>query len=197
VPAHRTRLATGEVHISGDLVAYQLRVSGYDLAVALGMETDLATPVPAAAFERRRAALERYLTERLVVTTGDSRCVADSPLLDDADLPEDLVLVLRYHCPEAVGHLGIRYGLFFDLDPAHRSVGRVVLPGRDEPFVFDTAHRWLDVDVTAAPSAPRRPAAGRSRSATSSSPRPHRYLTPAGRAAAAASAFLKSASVNP
>ncbi|HSF05183.1 MAG TPA: hypothetical protein VLG10_05270, partial [Methylomirabilota bacterium] len=148
--AHQTHLATGEVHISGDLVAYRLRVSGHDLAVALGVETDLVTPVPAAVFESRRATLEHYLAARLAVTSGDAPCVADSPLLDDADQPEDLVLVLRYHCPEAVARLSIHYDLFFDLDPGHRSVGRVLLRGGDEPFVFDHSHRRLDVDVRAA-----------------------------------------------
>ncbi|MGH7312383.1 MAG: hypothetical protein ACREJV_04355, partial [Candidatus Rokuibacteriota bacterium] len=133
--AHKTNLATGEVHISADLVAYRLRISAHDLAVALGIETDLITPVPLAAFESRRATLERYLAERLMITAEGSPCVADSPLLDDADTPEDLVLVLRYHCPQPVARLGIQYGLFFDLDPTHRSVGRVVLRGRDEPFV--------------------------------------------------------------
>ena len=151
--AHKTNLATGEVRVSGGEVIYRLRVSAHDLAVALGIETDLVAAVPAATFESRREALARYLQERLVVLGEKRQCAAAAPALDYALLPEDLLITLRYDCPAPVVRLGIRYALFFDLDPTHRSLGRVILPRRAEPFVFDRSLTALDIDVTAATGA--------------------------------------------
>lgn len=160
-PAYETSLATGEVHVSGALVAYRLHVSAHDLAVALGIQTDPVRPVPATAFDRRRAALAGYLRDRVAVTAQGALCTRQPPILDDSELPESVVLVLRFDCPARVTRLGLRYGLFFDLDPSHRAVGRVVLRGRDEPFVFDRSLRRLDVDVTTAPAPPRSERLGR------------------------------------
>ena len=53
--AHRTNLATALVTVAGDEVHYRLSVSAHDLAVALGIATDLTTPLPASAFETRGA----------------------------------------------------------------------------------------------------------------------------------------------
>jgi hypothetical protein len=125
-------------------------VSAHDLAVALDIETDLVTPVPRRAFEDGRNALARYLAERLVITAQGAPCAMAGPALDLSALPADLIIGLRYDCPAPVMRLGVRYGLFFDLDPGHRSLGKVVLGGRREAFVFDRSFRQLDLDVGAA-----------------------------------------------
>ncbi len=44
--AHRTNLTTAEVTVAAETVNYRLTVSAHDLAVALGIETDLIAPVP-------------------------------------------------------------------------------------------------------------------------------------------------------
>jgi hypothetical protein len=145
--AHASSLATGEVHISADLVAYRLRVAARDLAAALGIVTDATSPMPAAAFDDRRSALARYLAERLRVFAQGEPCTADAPLLDDGEASGELVLVLRYRCPEPVARLRLQYGLFFEVDPTHRSRGHVMLRSREAPFTFDHSHRWLEVDI--------------------------------------------------
>lgn len=147
--AHKTSLATGQLRVSGAEIVYRLQLSAHDLAVALGIETDLTSPVPRGAFEARAESLARYLDERLVVTAQGRRCVSASPALDDARLPEEVVVHLRYDCPAPVVRLGLRYRLFFDLDPTHRSLGRVILRGGDEPFVFDRSLTFFELDVTA------------------------------------------------
>jgi hypothetical protein len=129
-------------------------VSAHDLAVALDIETDLITPVPRGAFDDRREHLTRYLAARLIVTAQGRPCRPAEPELSYERLPEDMVIVLRYECPAPVSRLGIRYGLFFDLDPTHRSLGRVELAGRSEPFVFDRSLAVLDVEAGGAGQAP-------------------------------------------
>lgn len=136
--------------MQGAWVESRLRLSAHDLAVALGIETDLVRPVPLAAFEGRRAELERYFGERLAVAAQGAPCPLRAVSLDGAGLPENLLVVTRHECPAPVSRLGVGYGLFFDLDPTHRAVGGVLLAGRDEPFVFDRSLTRLDLDVVVA-----------------------------------------------
>ena len=62
--SHRTNLTTGILMIDGGRVTFDLVVTPHDLTVALGIETDLAFPVPRAAFEAQRDALASYLHGR-------------------------------------------------------------------------------------------------------------------------------------
>lgn len=133
-----------------------MRVSAHDLAVALGIETDLVTPLPRAAFQARRAVLARYLRERLQVAADGVPCAPGEPAIDWSPPPEDLALTLPFTCPAPARRLAVAYGLFFDLDPAHRSLGRLVLPGGEEPVVFDRSFTRLEVDTAGAPALPAR-----------------------------------------
>jgi hypothetical protein len=137
------------VRVAGAQITYRLRVSAHDLAVALDIATDFVTPIARAAFESRRPLLERYLAERITVAAGDRSCRPAPAVLEGAPLTDDLVIVLRYDCPVPVRRLAIRYGLFFDLDPGHRSLGRVVFAGREAPVVFDRSLRHLDLEAGA------------------------------------------------
>jgi hypothetical protein len=128
---------------------YRLRLSAHDLAVALDIETDLVAPVPRSAFDSRQDALQRYVADRLVVTAQAMPCVL-APLVLDASLSmDDVLLVLHYRCPAPVVRLGINYGLFFDLDPAHRSLGRIHAAGAEEPFVLDRSLTRVTFEVGA------------------------------------------------
>jgi hypothetical protein len=117
--------------------------------VALGIETDLVSPVPPAAFDRRAEELTGYLHERLLVTAGGRLCVLAPPEVDYSRLPEEIVLLLRYDCGARIARFGLRYLVFFDLDPTHRNLGRVILPQREESFVFDRSFTFLELDVAA------------------------------------------------
>lgn len=151
--AHRTSLAISKVSVSGDEVLYRLSVSAHDLAVALGIETDLVSPVPQSAFESETGALTRYLQERLRITSAGVRCAPQTPAVDYTRLPENLLLSIVFVCPDAVRRLGIDYGLFFDIDPRHRGLGRLVLPDAEEEFLIDrslTRLEWtIDQPATA------------------------------------------------
>lgn len=146
--AHKTNLTIAEVGVSHERVSYRLHVSAHDLAVALGIETDLVTPVPRTAFEGRKDTLARYLSERLTVLAQGGRCLSESPAVDYSRLPESLVVDLNYTCAKPVERLTISYGLFFDIDPTHRSLGRVIFPGGHEEFLFDRFLTRLELDVS-------------------------------------------------
>jgi len=145
--AHRTNLSAAEVTVAGTRVDNRLNVSPHDLAVALGIETDLVAPVPQSAFETRRAQLEHYIAARLVVTAQGAPCLPGPVELDYAGLPDELVIATSFQCPAAVRDLSITYLLFFDIDPRHRGIGRLVLPDGAEEFLFDRSMTTLEVAV--------------------------------------------------
>jgi len=149
--AHKTSLTAAEITVSGKNVAIQLKVSAHDLAVALGIETDLVTAVPRAVFEERSAELNRYLRERLSILAQSTPCPSKAPAVDYSFLPDDLLLIVDYNCPEPVDHLAINYLLFFDIDVSHRSLGRLILPGGEEQFLFDRSLTHFELEVAKPP----------------------------------------------
>jgi hydrogenase/urease accessory protein HupE len=146
--AHKTSLTAAEVTASGKQVAFRLRVSAHDLAVALGIETDLITPVSKAAFAERAEALARYLRARLAILAQNTPCSSSPPKVDYTHLPEELVLIADYTCSEPLERLTIDYLLFFDIDPTHRSLGRIILPSGEEQFLFDRTLTRLEFETT-------------------------------------------------
>ncbi len=145
--AHRTNLTTAEVAVAAETVDYRLTVSAHDLAVALGIETDLIAPVPRASFEARRDQLTRYLGTRLAVANQGVPCAPGSPDVDYSSLPDRLAIAAPYQCSSTIERLSITYLLFFDIDPKHRSLGRLVLPAGEQEFLFDRAMTTLEVAV--------------------------------------------------
>ena len=107
----------------------------------------MVAPVPRDAFEARRSELDRYLAPRLLVKGDGARCTAEPAGMDYARLPSKLVIGLSYRCAQPIENLSITYLLFFDIDPKHRSLGRLVLPAGEEEFLFDRTMTTLEVTV--------------------------------------------------
>lgn len=145
--AHKTSLTTSQITVSGSQAAVRLKVSAHDMAVALGIETDLIAPVPQSAFEQRAELLGRYLKQRFSIQAQSRPCPPLPLQVDYSLLPEDLLLLSDYDCAQRISHLSITYLLFFDIDPAHRSIGRILLSGGQEQFLFDRSLTRLELTV--------------------------------------------------
>jgi hydrogenase/urease accessory protein HupE len=103
--------------------------------------------VSRAEFEERTEVLGRYLRERLAVQAQKMRCSAKSPAINYSFLPNDLLITIDYDCHAPVERLVISYALFFDIDPTHRSLGRLILPVGEEQFLFDRSLTRLEIEV--------------------------------------------------
>ena len=128
-----------------------LTVSAHDLAVAVGIETDLIAPVPRAQFEGRAAAIDGYIRQRLTVHGDDQVCPVDALAIDYARLPQDIVVRLAFRCPTAAEWLFISYLVFFDIDANHRGIGVIDTGAGREQFLFDPAITEIEVEVAAPP----------------------------------------------
>ncbi len=153
--AHRTNLTTGTLTVDGSHVTFDLEVSPHDLAVALGIETDLLAPVPRAEFEARRDALTDYMRARLRIEDDGAPCPLEAMAADYADLPDTLTLRMTYICAKAPDWVVVTYRLFFDIDPEHRSLGKLVTTAGEEAFLFDRTLTTLELEIGApAPQLP-------------------------------------------
>jgi hypothetical protein len=157
--AHRTSLAGLEITVEARAVSSVLTLSTHDLAVALGIETDLVAPIPLDAFEARRADLRAYLARRLRVAAQDGSCSLAEVALGLERLPDELVLRLVHRCGAPIDSLALGYLLFFEIDAGHRALGRIVLPnGVEEEVLFDRGLTAVELEI----ARPRvRPAWGR------------------------------------
>jgi hydrogenase/urease accessory protein HupE len=152
VLAHKTSLTAAQITVSGKQAAVQLKVSAHDLAVALGIETDLITPVPRAAFEARFKQINLYLRQRLSILAQNSPCPPQPVTVDFSLLPENLLLSVVYGCPQRIEQLKVNYLLFFDIDFTHRSLGRLIFPGGEEQFLLDRSLTSFELEVVQPPN---------------------------------------------
>ena len=152
--AHKTNLSTSAIEVRGRDVSYVLTVSAHDLAVAVGIETDLIAPLPRAEFEGRAAAIDGYIRQRLTIHGDDRVCPPDPIAIDYARLPQDLIFRLTFRCPAAFDRLLVSYLVFFDIDANHRGIGVIDTGTGREQFLFDPAITEIEVEV-AAPLSPK------------------------------------------
>lgn len=157
--AHKTNLTTGRIVVDGAELRYRLHVSAHDLAVALDIPTDFATPIPADRFAARRDPLVEYLDEKLAVVGDGRRCPRAGLDLDYSKLPDGVVLDLVFRCPAAPSRIRIAYRLFFGVDPGHRALGTIDAGRGPEEYLLDRA--FADIEVSVAEAGPSLTSFGR------------------------------------
>lgn len=154
--AHKTNLTRGVVQIDGATVTYALTFSPHDIAVAAGMKTDFKTPLTVADFAPNLEELTDYMSGRLSIETETGICASEISTSGDA-LPENFLVTLTARCAAPPRQLTIHFLVFFfDVDPRHRSIGRLILPaGGEEEFLFDAQVTEYTTEIAQpAPPAP-------------------------------------------
>ncbi len=149
--AHRTNLSTSVVKIDGRQVSYRLAVSAHDLAVAVGIETDLIAPVPRDALAAREADIRRYIGDRLRLEGNGERCIEKSSTIDLENLPDTVILRLAHVCPPGSTVVRLSYTVFFDIDANHRALGSIDAGGGPQEFLFEPGLNDIEVAVEGPP----------------------------------------------
>ena len=148
--AHQTNLTSAEVSVAGPLVTYRLTVSAHDLAVAVGIPTDLVTPLPIREFALRRDAIAAYLQSGLLVDGDAGPCAPEEPEFDFVDFPLNLDLIVTFDCAAPIARLEVTYLLFFEIDDSHRALGNLRQGERKIPFAFDAGTTEAAFDLSGA-----------------------------------------------
>lgn len=148
--AHQTSLARATVDVAADRVSFTVTVSAHDLAVAVGLPTDLRTPIPAHELERAESRIEAYIRSGLTAHFDGAACERLF-ILGLAGLPETVTLRTEWSCDRGVATLRFEYRLFFEIDPAHRALGEINAEGRTpEEFLIDAGFTSLVIDNASA-----------------------------------------------
>lgn len=109
-----------------------------DLEYAIGLDADGNGEITWGELQARQAAVAAYALARLQIHAGDRACAlqATEQLVDEhSDGTYAVIRFAGWDCPPS-GRLMIRYGLFFDLDPTHRGLARIVASEVTQTAVF-------------------------------------------------------------
>jgi hypothetical protein len=145
--AHRTNISISQVRVEGAAVGYRLVVSAHDLAVAVGIETDLVTPLPRDAFAAREREVASYIAERLRISSEDRECRSPAPVIGYARLPQEVVFDLDFRCPSPVATLVIDYNVFFEIDERHRALGAIHTTAGTQEFLLDATLKRIALPI--------------------------------------------------
>ncbi len=149
--AHRTSLTRSEIVVNEKTVLFVLRATIHDMAVAVGMKTDLVSPIPKARFEKNKARIFAYFNRGISVQAQGLACAARVTTLDYAAMPDDIQVIGVFDCPQNVVDLTVGYRLFFEIDKVHRGLARIMLPEGAEEFVFDRNLTTIDLYIPPRP----------------------------------------------
>lgn len=149
--AHKTSLSKSAVIWESARPSWKIHVSAHDLAVALGIETDLITPLPSALFQAKKMPLEAYFLKHLALEDGrGTPCKNTDTTFKLSSLPEEVVVLMTFSCSEstedAPQSLMLKSTLFLEIDNTHRMLGQLKAFGRQEDFILaqDTPEFWAE-----------------------------------------------------
>ncbi len=120
-----------------------------DLEYALGLDADADGRITWGELQARGESVAAYALARLSVRTAQGACgvAAGRPQVARHSDGAYTVLPLELTCPDK-GALTVDYRLFFDLDPSHRGLLRIVMADGELTRVLGPGQPSITVDVT-------------------------------------------------
>jgi hypothetical protein len=100
-----------------------------------------------------KQAIFRFITDDVRITAGEEFCNmaagGDALSLVSGESARALRVALQVQCPAATeaGNFRLRYGLFFDANPAHRALLRVTGEASDQVYLLTSDNRELRLTV--------------------------------------------------
>lgn len=145
--AHPLGYGRSILRVADSHVEYRLECSSHDLALALGIDTDLETPVPVNVFRERREDLRRYISAGVRVLSDDAVCPLRDMVVGAKAQSDWIVVSLTYRCTGPVGRLRLGYRLFFEQDPDHQNVVVVHASSGQQRALIDGGYADLEFEL--------------------------------------------------
>ena len=142
--AHQSSLAYSTLIVDGADLDFAIQMANTDLFQAVGIERD--RPVTRDEVLAGRDRLFAWLAANLRIEQRAAACPARPVGLEFLDKLDGFFVTarLRFHCPGPIESPGsearLTYDLFFDLDPRHQGVARVLYGSSDDT---DQAHEQI------------------------------------------------------
>jgi hydrogenase/urease accessory protein HupE len=141
--AHQASVVYSELVAEGRTLHYTFQISNADLYEAVGVGRD--RPVARDEVARASGRVLAYLAARVTVENASLPCEAVPEGLTLADKADGFFAVaqIEYRCKRTLADVVVRYDLFFDVDPRHQGLARVVVNGQTSEHVFRDGAREL------------------------------------------------------
>lgn len=138
VLAHKPSDSYVALTVSGADVKGQWDISLRDLDYAIGLDRDDDGAITWDELRTRQAEIAAYALARLELKRGEKTCVLQPGglLVDRHSDGAYAALRVAGSCNHGVGGVTVRYNLFFDLDPQHRGLMRLVTDGVTHTAIF-------------------------------------------------------------
>ena len=127
--AHKPSDSYLSLDLTGDIPTGQWDIALRDLEYALGIDTNGDGVITWSELRTRHQAITHYVLARLQIQAGAASCIIQPTqhLLDEHSDGVYNVLRFTLDCPLKAS-LNLDYQLFFDLDPTHRGLLRIIYP---------------------------------------------------------------------
>jgi hydrogenase/urease accessory protein HupE len=146
--AHTTSISYADFRVTDQRLSYTLEVSPHDLAGLVGLAGPQESLVALETFVTAQSRLADAMRQGIVVENDGMACPATSVELDAASYPDMLRLTTSYTCAAPPGRLAIVFQLFFNLDPAHKHLGKVQYQDHIETFLLTADRREFAIDIS-------------------------------------------------
>ncbi|MEP6695052.1 MAG: DUF6702 family protein, partial [Chloroflexota bacterium] len=140
--AHANSVSYAEFSVDGRVLHGVLRVPIDDVDLLLRLDRDLDGQVSVAELDAAREVLRGYLAKHVRVTVNGGTV---TPTFDrfsvwrDASAFQYVESAVSYEATRAIEQLAIHTDLLTELYPAHQTLGRIRVSGRDERFTFQSS----------------------------------------------------------
>lgn len=120
-----------------------------DLDYAIGLDMNDNGDITWGELRERQAAVYAYALSRLSIAENGHNCQlkAEDMLVNDHSDGHYAVLKFQALCAEAPEKLSIAYRLFFDLDPQHRGLLRLVRHEITDTAIFSPEHKNFEIPL--------------------------------------------------
>ncbi len=136
--AHKPSDSYLTLQVQGNTVEGQWDIALRDLNFALGLDANANGEITWGEVRAKQSEIAAYALSRLNLSSAHQACpaVATKYLIDDHTDGAYAVLRFRATCPQAAQNLSVRYGLFFDIDPQHKGLLRLIYGGQSRTAIF-------------------------------------------------------------
>lgn len=138
VYAHKPSDSYLTLTVDGGAVAGQWDIALRDLDFAIGLDANGDAEITWGEVRAKHAEIAAYALARLSLSAGERACdvqVVDH-LIDDHTDGAYAVLRFQADCGDVIEILQVHYKLFFDIDPQHKGLLRLVSQGNTSTAVF-------------------------------------------------------------
>lgn len=136
--AHKPSDSYLTLQASGSIVEGRWDISLRDIDFAIGLDANGDAQITWGEVRAKHGEIAAYSMSRLALSSGGRKCPTSvsEHLIDEHTDGTYAVMRFTAQCGAPIETLGVRYGLFFDIDPQHKGLLRLQYEGATRSAIF-------------------------------------------------------------